>query len=194
MDTIWTYLLLIFLIAIEGEIAILVGAGAASAGFLNLPAVFAVAVLGNLISDILWYLLGYYGKIDWLLYRMKWIGITPQKLSLMIDRIQQDAIKLLVFAKLTNWMTIPALIATGVARVSWRRWFLLILFSNILVAAVMVPLGYYMTSSLLQIQKGVSYAAFAFTLLFVIVAIFYIRHHLICKDSYTVLEDKELTE
>ena len=189
MNAFWPYLLLLLSVALEGEVAILIGAGAAAGGYLNLPAVFITAVFGNLLSDFCWYALGYYGGIDWLIRKMKWTGITPKMLDMLIGKIQQDVNKLLAFAKVTNWMTIPALIATGVAQVPWRRWVLLVFVSNFLVAAIMVPLGYYATFNLLQFQKGMTSIALGFTLVFIIVAIFYIRRHLSRRNPPADLAD-----
>jgi membrane protein DedA with SNARE-associated domain len=169
-------------VAFEGEIAILLAAGAASAGFVNVYAVFGACTFGNLVSDILWVQLGRYGKVDWFFTRLKWLGITPEKLEFLKGIISRDFVRLLVVAKITNWMSIPALVAIGFSRVPWKRWLGLIIVSDILIALVMVPLGYYMTSGFLQIEKGLNYLAIGTTLLLLIIGIYYARHLLGSKD------------
>lgn len=191
MSHLWVYLLLAVFIALEGAATILLAAGAASAGFLNPLAVFCAAILGNLIADVLWYTLGYYSRIDSLLYRFKRLGVTAEKLDLLKRIIRHDVIRLLVFAKLANWMTVPALIAVGVARVSWKRWFPLILASDLLIAIVLVPLGYFMASSFLQIQKGMGYVALGFTSLFILVTILYASRLLSRKDLAAAFENQD---
>lgn len=130
MSHLWPYALIVILVAVEGEATILVAAGTAAAGYLNPFSVLVAATLGNLVADVLWFALGYYGRIDWLLHRLKWVGITTQKLEALKRLIHRDVVKLLIIAKLTNWMMIPALVATGVARVPWKRWFPLIFISD----------------------------------------------------------------
>lgn len=191
MSQLWIYLLLVVLIALQGEVTILIAAAAASTGYLDPRAVFVTAVFGNMISDTFWFLLGYYGKIDSLLRRFKWLGVTPERLELLKKLIQRDVTKLLIIAKLTNWMVIPAIIAIGVARIPWRRWFWLIALSDLLIAVVMVPLGYYMASSLMQVQKGIGYIAVGFTIIFLLGGFFYIRHVLNHKDLSVYFEDRE---
>lgn len=191
MSQLWIYLLLVVLIALQGEVTILIAAAAASTGYLDPWAVFVTAVLGNMISDTFWFLLGYYGKIDSLLHRFKWLGVTSERLELLKKLIQRDVAKLLIIAKLTNWMVIPAIIAIGVARVPWRRWFWLVALSDLLIAVVMVPLGYYMASSLMQVQKGIGYVAVGFTIIFLLGSFFYIRHVLNHKDLSVYFEDRE---
>ncbi|MEZ4836071.1 MAG: hypothetical protein R2873_29420 [Caldilineaceae bacterium] len=75
----WSYLILLFLVAVEGPIATLFGAAAASAQVMKWQWVFVAAAVGNLTADSLWYSLGYVGRID-LVYRLsRWIGVRPQQ-------------------------------------------------------------------------------------------------------------------
>jgi len=176
------YILLLVLVAFEGEFAMLAGAGAAASGFLNPWGVLLVSSLGNVVSDTLWVTLGYYSRLEALLGRITWLGVTAQRLETLKDFIRRDVVKLLVIAKVTNWMTIPALIAIGAAHTSWRRWFPIVLLSDIIIAVIMVPLGYYATFSLLQIQKGTSFIALGATLLLALLAIFHGRRWLSRKN------------
>ena len=187
----WLYVVITLLVMVEGPVSILLAAGASSAGFLNPLPVFMAATLGNLIADTLWYGLGYLGKIDWLLRRRGWFGVDADKLDLIRRVIHQQAVRLLIFAKLTNGLIVPVLIATGLARVPWRKWFPIIFVTNLLTSLVMVALGYYMASSLLHVQEGLRYAAFAATLLFLLVASFYMRRLLSRKDVTALLDQSD---
>jgi len=44
-------------------------------------AVFVAAATGNLTADTLWYLLGYYGKIDTALKLGRWAGLNANILT-----------------------------------------------------------------------------------------------------------------
>ncbi len=187
----WLYVVITLLVIVEGPISILLAAAASSAGFLDPLPVFIVATVGNLIADALWYGLGYIGKIEWLLRRRGWFGVDAEKLNLFRQVIHRQAVKLLIFAKLTNGLIVPVLIATGLARVPWRKWFPIIFVTNLLTSLFMVALGYYMASSLLRVQQGLRYAAFAATLLFLLAASVYMRHLLSRKDVATLIEKVE---
>ena len=178
LSHLWYYALLLVLVALEGEFAILAGAGAAASGFLNPWGVLLVASLGNMVSDTLWVALGYYSHLEALLGRLTWLGVSPARLELLKTLVRHNVAQLLVIAKVTNWMTIPALIAIGATRVSWKQWFLIVVLSDILIAVIMVPLGYYATANLLQIQQGTRFLAVGATLLLVLLAIFYGRRWL----------------
>jgi membrane protein DedA with SNARE-associated domain len=185
------YLAILLLTMVEGPVSILVAAGASSAGFLHPLPVFTAVTLGNLISDGLWYLLGYHGKIDWLLRRRRWFGVEAEKLELFKHIVQRQAVRLLLYAKITNGLIIPVLIATGMARVSMRRWLPVILVTNLLTSLVLVAAGYYAASSLLRIQEGLRYAIIPLTLLFLLAATIYMRRMLSRKDVSAVFDQPE---
>lgn len=192
MNSIWFYALIILLVAVNGELAILIAAGAAASGMLNPFAVFFAGIVGNVLSDSMWYAIGYYGRIDWLLTRLKWTGITVDKVDRVKSMVERDAGKLLAMAKLTNWMTIPVLLATGATRIPYRRWAPLMILSNIAIALVLVPIGYFMATSFLQVKNGLHFAGIGFTLLFILFVLISIRRHMNQKEEVAA-EAQDLT-
>jgi membrane protein DedA with SNARE-associated domain len=166
----WIYPLLTIFVAVEGPFAILLGAAAASAGLMDPLLVFAAACTGNLIADSLWYSLGYFGKVDWLIRRSQRFGVNPAQIERFTGSIRLHAVKLLFFAKLTNGFVVPALVAAGLVRVPWRRWFPLIALGETLVTGVLVAVIYFTAASLSQVEKGFQYFIFAFSLLFLLAA------------------------
>lgn len=191
MQHLWAYILVVVMVAFEGEATILLAAGAASTGYLNPFGVLCAVTLGNVVSDVGWYALGYYSKIDWLVRHLRWLGVTADKVDVAKQIVKRDAIKLLIFSKLTNWITIPALVATGMATVPWKRWFPLIVISNFLIGASVMSLGYFAASSIMQIQSGLRYATLGFTLLFILVTMIYVRRLVSRKNIFAQLEQPD---
>ena len=153
----WDYVFLSVLVAIEGPVATLLGAAAASAGLMRPPLVFLAAALGNLTSDALWYSLGRVGKIDWLLHWGRWIGLRPHHLEKLKQGMQDHAIKILLIAKLTVSVVIPSLIAAGLAKVPWRKWFPAIFTGEMIWTGALVLTGYFATEGIKKVEKGVGY-------------------------------------
>ncbi|MGA9531427.1 MAG: VTT domain-containing protein [Anaerolineales bacterium] len=164
----WTYLALSGLVLVEGPVATLLGAAAASAGFMDPLLVFASASLGNLTADMLWYGLGYLGKIEWVLRHGRWFGVRRAHIDRLTRDLHRHARKLLLVAKLTFSLAVPVLIATGVAKVPWRRWFYVVFLAEMLWTGSLVVVGYHFARSLAQLEAGlqvvavVSVALFAF--------------------------------
>ncbi|MHB8133041.1 MAG: VTT domain-containing protein [Anaerolineaceae bacterium] len=154
-------------VMIEGPFAILIGATAASSGFLNPLPVFLAASLGNLMGDVAWYLLGYSGRLEWAL-KIKFLHLDMNKISLLKQSISRQVVKILVVAKLTNGLIVPALISTGLARVPLRRWFLSIFLTNLLTTGLFVCLGYFTAVNLLKFEHWIRYVALGFSFIFFI--------------------------
>ena len=164
----WTYILLAVMVAVEGPIATLLGAAAASAGLMKPGWVFVVAAVGNLTADTLWYTLGYLGKISWLQRFGEKLSIQADVLARLETEIHSHAVRILFVAKLTLSMMIPALIAGGLVKVPWRRWFPAIFTGEMLWTGSLVIIGFYTTEAIKRVEKGVEYAALGGALIFVL--------------------------
>jgi membrane-associated protein len=171
-----SYLLLALLIVVEGPVATLLGAAAASVGFMRLHLVFAAAVAGNVVADVLWYLLGYAGKVEWLLRYGRRFGLRRTDLDRVQRDMQNHSPKVLLIAKLTNVLVVPTLVATGLARVSWRRWFPVTVIGTLITSGALTVIGYYTTEVAKQMRHGLQYLAFASPIIFVLVTLWLISH------------------
>ena len=163
----WTYILLAVLVAVEGPIATLLGAAAASAGFMKPVWVFAAAATGNLTADSLWYTLGYLGKVDWLLRFGKKLGIQSHTLTRLENEMHDRAARILLVAKLTLSMMLPALIAAGLVKAPWRRWFPALLAGEMIWTGSLVIIGFYTTEAIKGVERGVEYVALVGAVVFV---------------------------
>lgn len=170
----FVYAALMLAVMVEGPVAILVGATAASSGFLNPVPVFVAASLGNLFGDLAWYLLGFSGKLEWAL-KLRFLHLDLRKITFLKQAIAKNAVKILAIAKLTNGLIVPALIATGLARVSLRRWFPIIFITNLVTTGVFVALGFFTAVNLLKFDHWVRYIALGFSFILLILITVFIR-------------------
>jgi membrane protein DedA with SNARE-associated domain len=164
----WTYLGLAVLVAIEGPVATMLGAVAASAGLMRPLLVFAAAAAGNLTADSLWYTLGYVGKLEWASRFGRRLGLKPQILERLEKGMCAHAPRILFVAKLTVSFMIPSLIAAGLVKVPWRRWFPALFAGEMIWTGSLVLIGYYATEAVKRVERGVEYAVLGLSLLFVI--------------------------
>lgn len=171
----WAYPILAFLTAIEGPLSILLAAAAASAGLLNPLLVFLFAASGNLAADTGWYLVGYLGKLEWFQKGGKWLGIAPGVFDELQDGIHRHAVKILFIAKVTNGFIVPVLVAAGIARVPWRRWFPFVALGEAAVTGLLITVTYLGAASLLNIEKGFEYLALVSSAIFLLGILFVLR-------------------
>ena len=164
----WTYLVLALLVAVEGPVATLLGAAAASAGLMRPWLVFFAAAAGNLTADSLWYTLGYIGKIEWALRFGRRLGLQPEILERLEQGMHEHAAKILFIAKLTVSFMIPSLIAAGLVKVRWRRWFPALFAGEMIWTGSLMLIGYYATEAIKRVQQGVEYLIVGLSLVFVL--------------------------
>jgi membrane protein DedA with SNARE-associated domain len=169
----WAYLLLAFVVIIEGPVATLAGAVAASAGIMEPWGVFWAAALANIGSDFLWYFLGYIGKTGWLLRYGSWFGLKEEHITHFEEDVIAHAPKLLVMAKLTLGFSIPTLVAIGMARVPWKRWFWALVVAETLWSGTLVFLGYHFGRYLRTLEWGIQIVAISGSLAFFAVVLYY---------------------
>jgi membrane protein DedA with SNARE-associated domain len=170
----WNYLLLALLVVVEGPIATLLGAVAASSGLLRPVPVFFAAATGNLTSDALWYLLGYLGKTDWLLHHGYRLGLRDKHVARFEREMHTNGTKILLLAKLTLSFSIPAMVGAGIARMPWRRWLTTVATAEIVWTGSLVLIGYHLTLSLKRLEAGVQIVAIVGIVIFLIFAIRYL--------------------
>jgi len=168
----WTYVVLALLAMVQGPLATLLGAAAASAGLLRPSLVFVAAATGHLTADIVWYSVGHMGKIEWF---RRWMPAYRKHVDRLQQGMQQNATKILFLAKLSAGFTIPALIAAGLTRVAWRRWFPVVFVGEMLWTSALMLVGYYATEAIIQrVDRSMLYLVIGVSILFVIMLFWFI--------------------
>ena len=152
---------LIFIITIvEGPIITIIGAFLASLGYLNIFVVYAVVVYADMVGDIFWYSLGYFGRQHFLDRFGHFIGITPEKIQNLERYFDSHAGKTLLIAKITHAVGLPFIIAAGAAHVRFKTFFWYNLLATIPKSLIFVLIGYYLGRSYAKINIVLSNATF----------------------------------
>ncbi len=158
---IWSYPLLTVLVILEGRIVTLLATVAASLGYMRLPLVMICAIVAGVVADGLWYLLGYkYGKEPVLRYG-RWLGLRRHHLEQVEVEMQEHGPRLLFFAKAFSVFVIPVLVAAGMARVPFRRWFPIVLLGELLWVPALAVIGYQTTEVVRRVELGLHYLPLA---------------------------------
>jgi membrane protein DedA with SNARE-associated domain len=185
----WSYLALALLVMVEGPIATLLGAAAASAGLMRPGLVFCAAAAGNLTADTLWYGLGYAGKIEWMLRFGDRLGISQYHLERLQKNMHEHAAKVLFLAKLSVSLVIPSLIAAGLVKAPWKKWFPAVFTAEIIWTGALVLIGYYTTEAIKRIQQGIEYTILFASGIFILLLLWFGRRLL--KSNNPDVDEKE---
>lgn len=175
-SSVWLYLLLAFFVALEGPLVTLTAAIASSTGYMDPKIVFVAASCGNLSADILWYSLGYMGKIELLARYGGWLGIKQDTILRLKQGVNDHVGKFLFIAKLTFGLVVPTLIAAGMARVSWKRWLGALFTAESIWTGSLVLAGYYYGQYIQRIESGLKWFSIGAPIILVIgIGIYFIR-------------------
>lgn len=163
----WTYFLLAFLVLIEGPIAVLAASAAASAGLMRPGLVFLSAAVGNLTADSLWWLLGYAGKPEWIHTIGRRLKIRESQIEHLKHTMVKHATRVMFLCKITLSFSIPSLIAAGLLRIPWRRWFPWFVLAEVMWTGSLVLIGFYTTAAIAHVAEGLEFLLLGASLLFV---------------------------
>jgi len=130
--------------------------------------VFIAAAAGDLTADSLWYTLGYVGKIELVLRIGCRLGIQAEFLERLEQAMHEHAAKILFMAKLTVSFMIPSLIAAGLVKVRWKRWFPAVFSGEIIWTGSLVLIGNYATEAIKRVEQSVEYLILGLSLVFVL--------------------------
>ncbi len=173
----WAYLALAAVVMVEGPAATLLGSIAASMGYMHPVAVFFFSAAGNLTGDTCWYLLGYLGKIEWLERYGRRFGLDHAFVTELERVIQKNVLKIIFIAKLTMGFMIPILVATGLARVPWKRWFGVLAGAECIWTGGLVVLGFFFGKYLQTMRIGLQLLAVAGFVLFAVLGFRWLVRH-----------------
>ena len=164
----WIYLLLALAVTVQGPAVILLAAAGASAGWMNPALVFFAAAAGDLTADMLWFTLGYAGKTEWILRFGRRLGVNRGSLERLEQAMYEHAGKILLMAKLTVGLVIPTLIAAGLIKVRWRRWFPAVFCGEMICTGSLVLVGYFAAEAIKRVEQSVEYFILGLSLVFIL--------------------------
>ncbi len=172
----WSYVILMVLVFIEGPAATLVAATMAASGILRADLVFFFSMLANFLADVFWYSLGYFGGNRRLLLRIGWVRRRWFTIRRLQKNLHGRAARIYLLTKLSmGLLTIPLLIASGLARVPWYRLALVSLVVEPLWNAMLVLAGLRLGEYVAQMERGLQVIAVVGTVVVLFVLLFFYR-------------------
>ncbi|MCX6048616.1 MAG: DedA family protein, partial [Chloroflexi bacterium] len=172
---IWSYVLLAVLVATEGPITTLIGAAAAAAGYLDIWYVLLAAATGNVLGDTLWYTVGYISKIQTIYRYGNWLGLRNHHVERIELEMQSHAAKLIILSKISYGLIVPTLVAAGLARVPWRKWFPAVLAAEMIWTITLVAIGFHAAGAISRVGHSLQIIGIAVFVLVMITIFWYVR-------------------
>jgi membrane protein DedA with SNARE-associated domain len=136
------YLLLFPIAIIEGPIISIIGGFLISTKVLNPFITYPVLVMGDVVGDTLYYLLGRLGGERLVLRWGHWVGITPSSLKKAENTLHKHGAKLYLFGKVQGLGSL-ILIAAGITKMPFPRYIWINTMITFVKTFILVLIGYY---------------------------------------------------
>ncbi len=137
------YIFMFFGMLVWGPPVTAAGAFGAALGYFNLWIVFALSLITNLLGDVIFYAIGFWGRQEFVVTYGKYIGITRPRLR-VFEKIAEEHIgKSMTIAKLVPLLALPGLVMMGITRVPMKIYVWWAIVIAIPSSLVYLLLGYY---------------------------------------------------
>ncbi len=167
------YILMFIAMLIEGPIITAAAAFAVALGYFSLPIVFMLALLGDIIADIVYYLIGYFSRITIIEKYGKFVGLSQSRMKRIEKLINSHPIKTLIVLKLMPILPTPGLMIVGSTRMKLKKF---ITISSIIIlpkTIFFLVVGYYFGEAYNIIMKRFEKGTLMFFLFAIILGMIY---------------------
>lgn len=137
------YVIMFVVMLIEGPIVTAAATFMYTQGYFSLAAIFALSLLGDIVADTIYYIIGYWGRITVVERYGHWIGLSESRLHHMEHLMSQHAGKTLLALKLTPFLPTPGLMLVGATRMPLMRFITICLLIIIPKSLLFMLVGYY---------------------------------------------------
>jgi membrane protein DedA with SNARE-associated domain len=168
-----SYLIIFWVIFIEGPIITYIAAFAASMGFFNVFIIFLISIAGNCLCDVALYIIGRIGKRTIVRGYVK--GLLDSKRIVRIKEfLKENPGKTLTVIKLTPSLPTPGLILAGLIDVPVGKFIYYSLVITTAYSAVLSFLGYYSGVAFMMLAKYFRYGQYVGAALVLIVVLAFV--------------------
>lgn len=171
----YVYLLMFLSMIIAGPVITAAGAFAAGLGYLNIWLVFLVSIVGNLVPDAIYYLIGYWGRRELVDKYGRYLRITPKHMEKLEGLYHKHIGKTMTIVKLAPVLATPGLIVAGIARIPLKKFVIWSFIVTVPSSLFYLLIGYYSGAAY---QKVIHYANYGGYIIAAAIGIFILISYL----------------
>jgi membrane protein DedA with SNARE-associated domain len=138
-----SYLIIFILMLIQGPIITAIAAFMASLGILNIYYILLLAFFGNLIPDMLFFLIGKHSRrksVENLICRL---GFNKSRLLFLERNLKNHLKKAVILIKITPFIPLPGIMLAGFLKIPFKKFFSISILVDIVTISIAAFIGYY---------------------------------------------------
>ena len=167
------YPLLFIVMLIEGPVVTAAGAFVAALHYMNVWIVLLLSILANLIPDLVYYAIGYWGRETFMNKYGHYLGVTPERIASTEKLAEQHSGKSLFMIKMIPLLATPGLILVGATKMDIKKYAFWSIAITVPTSLLYLIIGYYFGAAYNTIEHYLNlgiYAAVAAAVVIVMVA------------------------
>ncbi len=165
------YPLLFIVMLIEGPAVTAAGAFAAALHYMDIWIVLLLSVLANLIPDLVYYALGYWGRGTFINKYGHYLGITKERVAATEKLAAAHTGKSIFLIKMLPLLATPGLIIVGATRMDIKKYAFWSLVVTIPTSLFYLIIGYYFGAAYNTIEHYLKLGEYVIIAAIIIVAI-----------------------
>ena len=147
------YPLMFVVMLLEGPVVTAAGSFAAALGYFKIEWVLILSILGNLIPDIIFYAIGFFGREAFVTKYGKYFGLTKDKIEYVEKLLAKYPVRSLFIIKMVPLLATPGLIVVGLTKMDLKKYITWSLVITIPSSVLYLMLGYYFGAAYDHIVK-----------------------------------------
>lgn len=155
----YKYVVLFPIVVVEGPIITIVAGFLSSLGYLSAPLVFAVAVVGDLAGDCLYYAIGRWGRRGFINKWGRYIGLNEERIEHLEKHFENHSGKTLAVGKLLHGIGTVFLSAAGAAEMPFLKFFWINFFATLPKSFILMIIGFYFGQAATKINSVFEWVA-----------------------------------
>jgi membrane protein DedA with SNARE-associated domain len=165
----YRYWILIPLTMVQGPVVMTASGFLLRLGYFTFWPLYLVLMVGDLLADITWYVVGYHGGHPFVRKYGRFFSLTEGLYQKIASGFHRHQNKILFLSKITMGLgfAIVVLLTAGIVRVPFRKYILFNAFGQIVWTVLLIAVGYFFGTFYLVVNE-----AFRFALLIAGAAIF----------------------
>lgn len=157
----WGYPIMLLLMILEGPVTTVIASFLASLGIFNWMVVFILSMTGDIMGDMILYLIGYLGGHPIVNRVQKMLRIKHGVVEKLEDRFEKSGAKIIFYVKSTTGLSWVTFIMAGTVRMSFRKFALFSFLGGMVWSGLLVGLGYFFGYAAEQIDRYIKFAGWA---------------------------------
>ncbi|MES2437082.1 MAG: DedA family protein [Patescibacteria group bacterium] len=177
---------------IEGPVLTMICGFLYKMGYLAFIPTYLLLMFGDILGDVIWYGIGYYGGRPFVRRFGKYFSVTEEKITTVEKFFHTHSDKILIISKITNGFgfALVTLMTAGIVKISFKRYMILNTIGQFIWTGTLLALGYFF-GNVYETMDGIFAKISLFAMIAIALALFFgIGKYM--KERVTATSEKPL--